>query len=379
LWFLVCIFSWWFNYAHNSLNNYRVFIGVHHHLVEQTNLFIQYPQEYGDISLYGPLFGLFISPFAYLPIGLGSLLWVLLNACLLICAVRMLPLSAKQKWILLLLATLEFANTSHSSQSNCIMTALIIFSYILIEKGVDEWATCLIVLGAFIKIYPVMAFVFFLFSKRKPMFLFSTLLWISIFFVIPMFVSSQHFILQSYLDWFYTLVAKNASNREIGASINYSILGVVDGFAKNTSTSNVLVIVIGLSIFSLPLLRRSQYTSQRFRLFFLSSVLLFVVLFSTSSEHPTYIIAVTGVFIWMVQLPDIFTKKYIWLIVSLLILTGLGPTDAMPAYVRKHFIDMYAVKAWPCIIVWCIILYQLMRFQFNNPSIENIEDNKRPA
>lgn len=369
LWIFVCIFSWWINYSQDRINNYRIFIGVFHHLVDRTNLYAEYPQEYGDTNHYGPIFALFISPFAKLPIGLGSLIWVLLNAGLLIYAVWLLPLLSKQKWLILLFSTLEFANTTHSSQSNCLITALIIFSYILVEKGKDEWATCLLVLGAFMKIYPIVAFVFFVFSKRKSTFLLSSIFWAVIFFVGPMFISGKNFVLQSYMDWYNSLVIKIASNREIGAPNNFSIIGVIDGCLKKTSTSNALVILIGLSILCLPLIRFSQYSSQRFKLFYLSSVLLFVVLFSSSSENPTYIIAVIGACLWFVQLPDLYMRRFLFPFIILLLFTALISTEVVPSYVKDHFIYVYAVKAWPSIIVWSILSYQLIRCQFKKVQI----------
>jgi len=85
-----------------------------------------------------------------------------------------------------------------------------------------------------------------------------------------------------------------------------------------------------------------------------------VVIFSTGAEHPTYIIAVAGAFLWMMIQEKPFTPTNIVLIVLLLVITGLGLTDAMPKPIRADYIAKYSMKAWPCIIVWIIISYQLL-------------------
>ena len=57
----------------------------------------------------------------------------------------------------------------------------------------------------------------------------------------------------------------------------------------SASYSDLLVILPGLVLFGLPYLRFGQYRHLAFRYAILSSVLLFVVLFSTGSESSTYI------------------------------------------------------------------------------------------
>jgi hypothetical protein len=55
-----------------------------------------------------------------------------------------------------------------------------------------------------------------------------------------------------------------------------------------------------------------------------------------------------------------FTTTNIVLIVLLLVVTGLGLTDAMPKPIRQDIIAKYSIKAWPCIVVWLMISWELL-------------------
>ena len=82
----------------------------------------------------------------------------------------MLPLTQKRKMMLLLLCAIEFSNSSFYMQFNPIIAALMIISFMLVEKGKEQWATFFIVLGTLIKLYPVVGLAFIFFSKNKPKF-----------------------------------------------------------------------------------------------------------------------------------------------------------------------------------------------------------------
>jgi len=116
-----------------------------------------------------------------------------------------------------------------------------------------------------------------------------------------------------------------------------------------------------------PLVRFSQFKSYKFRLQVLCTALIMVVIFSTGAEHPTYIIAVVGAILWMMMQEKPFTATNITLIVLLLVITGLGLTDAMPKPIRQDIIAKYSLKALPCIIIWVMVSYQLLFKDFTTP------------
>src|SRR5437588_282030 len=155
LYLAVAIFSWQLKYFHHIDNNYLIFRQSFYHAKAGLNLYAAYPKEYGDLYFYGPLFTIFVAPFAIPPEAVGLLLWELANAVAVILAVNMLPLDNKRKTAMLLLCVIEFANAVFYMQFNPMIAATIIISFILVEKGKEQWATLLIVAGTLIKLYPV--------------------------------------------------------------------------------------------------------------------------------------------------------------------------------------------------------------------------------
>ena len=136
-------------------------------------------------------------------------------------------------------------------------------------------------------------------------------------------------------------------------------MGVVRRLSSNPAIPNLPFLAAGALIFAIPFLRFKQYASLKFQLQVLASALIMVVLFSTGSEHPTYIIAVTGTMVYLMMDERPFSPFNITLIVLLLVVTGLGPSDAFPRFIRV-WVGRYAVKAWPVIIVWFKLAYELL-------------------
>jgi hypothetical protein len=366
LWIAVAAFCWHYKFANNRYNNYQIFKGVYWHAKAQTNLYAQYPAEYYDTNHYGPVFSVLIAPLALLPDGVGFLLFNLINMILLAWAVHLLPLPYNKKVLILLFSSIEYAVSQHAIQFNPIIAAFIIFSFILVEKKRDEWATLFIILGTLVKIYPVAGLAFFMFSKNKPRFILSAMIWAAVFITVPMLISGKSFILQSYADWWHALTEKNALNVSLDSGQDLSVMGVVRRVTQNINVPNLPFLIFGATVFGLSLLRFKQYRALNFRLGILASVLMMVVLFSTGSEHPTYIIAVTGAMIWIFMQDKPFTTGNIVLLVCLLVITGLGPSDAFPKFIRQALISKYALKVWPCALLWLKISYDLLFKEFTN-------------
>ncbi|WP_183573921.1 glycosyltransferase family 87 protein [Mucilaginibacter sp. X5P1] len=369
LYIAVAVFSWQIKYLRHIDNNYLIFREAFYHLKGQLNMYAAYPKQYYDFYYYGPLFGLFVAPFALPSALIGLFLWEVAGAVALLAAINILPLSEKRKTILLLLCAIEFSNAVFSMQFNPMIAAIIIVSFILVERGKDAWATFFIVLGALMKLYPIVGLTFILFSKNKPKFLVWAAVWFVILLIVPVAISSPTFVINSYHQWFAALNFKNELNHQLATrSQDICIMGVVRDFAQTPNVPDLPFLIFGAVVFVLPLLRFSQYKSYKFRLQILATALIMVVIFSTGAESPTYIIAVVGVFLWMLMQEKSFTRVNIVLIVLLLVITGLGLTDAMPQPFRGEIIGKYGMKAWPCIIAWFIISYELLFKDFMTPA-----------
>ena len=357
--------------GHAAINNYDIFAGVYDHTILQTNLYLPYPGEYIDTNHYGPLFSILIAPFAILPDYLGCFLWCVLNAWVLFYAIRQLQLTEKQQNIILLIGLIEMMTAIHNVQFNPMLTGWIMLSYVLIEKEKDFWATLFIVAGFFIKIYGIAGIAFFWFSRHKVKFIVSFLFWAVVLFCLPMIISSPRFIIQSYKDWLNALVEKNAQNIDAEDSNlmqDISVMGMIRRIFNYNHLRNYFITIPAAILYTLPFLRISQYKQAAFKTSYLCLAMIGVVIFSSSAESSTFVIAVTGIGIWYVIQDDSKKKWNTALLIFVILLTSLSPTDLFPPYVREHFILPYSLKALPCFIVWCVLMYQLLFKDFNKPA-----------
>jgi uncharacterized membrane protein YeiB len=250
------------------------------------------------------------------------------------------------------------------------MTAIIILSFVYINEEKDLWAAFCIALGTFIKLYGVVGLAFFFFSKNKPKFILSLLLWSLVFLGLPMLISSPEFILNSYKEWFFRLVEKNNENAGLNSMQDISLMGMFRRILNAPELSNLLFLIPGLALFGLPYLRLKLYSNQKFRLLLLASVLIFTVIFSSGSESPTYIIAFVGVAIWFVLQEKPITKTAWFLFLFAMILTSFSPSDIMPRFLRETYIQPYALKALPCVVIWLRIVYEMLFLNANQNKIE---------
>ncbi|WP_419800660.1 glycosyltransferase family 87 protein [Mucilaginibacter sp.] len=337
-------------------NNYFIYKYTFFNLIHQHNLYLPQPQHFLDLNHYGPLFGLFIAPFVWLPDHLGACLWVMFNAYILYLAINQLPIANQQKNIVLLLCSHELMTASFSTQFNPCMAAIILLSFVFIRQKKDFWAACLIILGTFIKLYGIVGLAFFFFSEQKLKLIFGLAFWSVVFFLLPMTVSSPKFVVQTYQDWFHVLVEKDAQNAT-SMMQDISVMGLIRRiFHQNFS--NGIVLLPALAVFGSSYLFINKYKTLAFQLLILSSTLLFTVLFSSGSESPTYIIAFAGVAIWFINLEKPLTVLQISLMVFAFILTSLSPSDIFPKNIKTEYVVKYALKALPCLLVWLHVVYQ---------------------
>lgn len=356
IWGIIALFVGIKQYSIHQLNNYYIFKYVFYHTIHKQSLYAEYPEQYLDHNHYGPIFSLFIAPFALLPDFLGVILWSLCSAGVLLWAIFQLPLSKDKINLILWICVHEFFTSLLGLQFNPIMTAMIILSYVNIRKEKDFWSAFFIVLGTFIKLYGVVGLAFFFFSKNKKKFIGSLVLWAVILFVLPMFISSPEFILNSYQEWFARLVVKNQANAGLHSMQDISVMGMFRRILGDASLSNLPFLGIGVVLFGLPYLRIKKFTDDNFQLLLLASVLVFTVIFSSGSESPTYIIAFVGVAIWFATKDKPISKLDLFLLIFALILTSLGPSDLMPKFLKENYIKPYALKALPCVLIWIKII-----------------------
>jgi hypothetical protein len=368
LWFALSFAAVLAETLRGSINNYLIFKQVFWHVVHQVNLYADYPTEYQDTNHYGPVFSLVIAPFAVLPNWMGVILWSMVNAWVLFYAIGRLPVGVKQVQVVILVTALELMTAIHNVQFNPMLTAWLILAYVLVEKENDFWATLFIAAGFMVKLYGIAGLLFFVFSRHKLKFVLSFFFWLAVLFCLPMLLSSPSFIVQSYYDWLDALVVKNTKNigdLTVSNMQDICVMGMIRRIFHPAGFADWMVLLPAAALIVLPLLRFGQYASEAFRLRYLAIVLISVVIFSTSAESATYVIAVAGVAIWYIlsyqRVPAAWVHA---LLIFMLLFTSLSPTDLFPAYVKRHLIRPYSLKALPCFIVWLVLIGEVWLRQF---------------
>jgi len=335
-------------------NNYIIFKQSFFHLIQNKDLYILYPQEYWDLYKYSPTFALMMAPIAYLPDGLGLFVWNFINAFVLFYALWQLPGQDSKKFLLILaFMIVELFTSLQNSQSNGLMAGLMILAFNHLEKKQIIWASLCIVLTVVIKIFGLVAFAIFIFYPNKLKSAIYTIAWTSLLLLVPLLIIAPTQLVFLYKSWL------NMLQNDHSISYGYSVAGwLYSWFGIETKGLSLL---LGAILLLVPLIFIKNYKDQKFRLLYLASLLIWVVIFNHKAESPTFIIAIAGVAIWG------FNTNKGWLNIALLcfaaLFTILSPTDIFPRSLRQSFVEPYVMKAVPCILIWFKITWELLTFR----------------
>ena len=344
--------------VYTDYNNYVIFKQSFFHLVQGKDIYQLFPTDQWDLYKYSPAFALFFGLFAWLPDSIGLLLWHLLNAFCLFAGVRMLPgLDDKRKSWILLFCLLELLLSIQNTQSNGLMAGLIILAFALAERSKMALSTLCIVLSVYIKIFGGLAFVFYLFypGRLQLRAIGWTLFWMVLFAVIPLVVVDIHQLIFLYHSWMHLL--QNDHDTLIGMSV----MGLMETWL-HWQVSKTGVALAGLLLFALPLIHIRKYKDYYFRLLYLASVLIWIVIFNHKAESPTFVIATAGIGIWY-----FFQEKStlnLTLLLLSLFLISLSVSDLVPSYIRNEIVRPYGIKAVMPVVIWCMIFYEQITLRY---------------
>jgi hypothetical protein len=330
-------------------NNFLIFKQSFFHLIHGKDLYQLYLSEHWDLFKYSPTFALLIVPFALLPDDIGLVFWNLLNAVILFTAFWKLPFKSNKfrTWAIAFIL-IESITSLQNSQSNCLIAGLIILAFLSLEKGRVGIASLLIVLTVFIKPFGLVAFALFILYPNKLKAVFYSLTWVSFLGLLPLIVISPSQLIYLYKSWYGLLVNDHA------VFDGLSVMGWLHTWF-GIQISNSIIVFIGSIVFCLPLFRYKQFSNQLFRLYFLASILIWVVIFNHKAESPTFIIAIAGAAIWFFT--ENFKIENLTLLLIALIFTILSPTDIFPKNMRNEVVVPYVLKAVPCILIWFKLIY----------------------
>ena len=342
---------------YNTYNNYTIFKQSFYHLIEDKDLYFPYPIEHWDLYKYSPTFALLFGFFAVLPDTLGLTFWNLLNALILVFAIYYLPnLTLRQKGFILLACVIESMTAMQNEQSNGLMAGLIILAFALCERDKFFLAALCLVLTVYIKLFGAVAFALFLFYPGKWKASMYTIFWTAVLFILPLVVIDFYQIKFLYKSWGQML------SQDHSMSQGLSVIGWLETWFSITA-NKLAVAIIGVVLLMIPFLRIKMYTRYAFRLLALCSVLIWIVIFNHKAESPTFIIAMAGVSIWYFMQHRNLTDTILF--ISAIVFTTLSPTDIFPSVIKKEWIEPYVLKAVPCILIWCRIIYEMLFYPKN--------------
>ena len=364
-WLIMALIPWLSRWLRDVFDlDYSIFYHSFWHAWQQMPPYILYPED-GNYFLYGPLFTVLMAPLAVLPYQLGRLLWMLIITVVPFWSIRKTCFTRYQQVFILWFVAAEAYLCTLDSESNSLILAILIFSFYLIDKEDDRWAALLIALGTTTKLFGIVGLAFLPFSRHKLKLIGWTAAWTAILLVLPMLVFGVDYISQQYLAWYDVLVHKNDLN-QFAAGQNVSLLGIVRKVSGCATYSDLWLMIPGMVLFALPYLRFKQYKHAAFRQTILASVLMFIILFATSSENYGYIIAMTGVAIWYTAAPWKRSKWDVALMVLAFIFTSMSSSDLFYKPLWREVIKPYSLKALPVTIIWLKLTYELCKRDYED-------------
>jgi Glycosyltransferase family 87 len=343
-----------------SFNNYVIFERSFFHLLNNTNLYIAYPDEQYDLFKYSPTFAMLMAPMSLLPRFAGVMIWNLLNMLLPVWAISKMNFEQKKKNLILLILFIELLSSVQNAQSNGIMLGLIAGAFVLFEQKKNGAAMLFLALGFHIKLFAAVAGLLLLFYPGKIKSIVYGIFYVALLAALPLLILSPEQLLQQYHSWL-DIISNDPAH-----ALNYSIMTLSERVG-GIHIGDIYYLIPGAVLLMLPLLRIKQYTSYGFRLLFTASILLWVIIFNHKAESPTYCIAFAGILLW--YFTGNKSKTETILTILAFIFVALSPTDLFPRYIREHFVNPYSLKALFPVIIWFIITVQLLvREHFYSPT-----------
>jgi hypothetical protein len=279
-------------------------------------------------------------------------LWIFLNVFVLLTGIWQLGgMSKSRRVMFIVFIFLELLTAVENVQVNPLVAGLMIWTFVLLERGKHGLAALTTVLNFFIKIYGGVSVVLFLFYPKKLKSLFYGLVWFVLLLIIPLVVITPKHLIWQYGNWLHLLKWDHS------VSIGLSVLGFLEATFGFSLTHKDLMYLGGILISLLPLLRVRLYRERRFRMLFLALIMNALIIFNYKAESATYIIAVVGVGLWF------FSKqKHNWtdlvLLTLVVLYTMLYSSDLYPHAFREFF-KRYEIKVVPCLLVWLKNLYEI--------------------
>ena len=341
-----------FGKSYPHYNNFLIFKHSFKHLLENTNLYAFYPDEYGDLFKYSPTFALSMGFFYYLPDWLGLIFWNILNVSILFFGIKSLPnIDDRSKVFIILFVLLELIGNIQNEQSNALMCGLIVLSFVFFERKNLLLATLFIALSIYIKLFGLVAVALFILYPNRFRFIAYLGFWLLVLWTVPLLIISPTDLFEQYNNWIELLKTDHAS------LYGFSVYGILQKWF-GLEPSKWIVSIVGILLFSSVYIRKDLFKDTTFRFLMLASILMWVNLFNHIAESSGYILSMTGIGIWYFSQEKSRINNS--LIILAFVFVSLIYSDITPAYYRLNFLLPYYVKTIPAIFIWLRVLYEML-------------------
>jgi len=339
--------------AHNRHFNFMIFS-------ESTKLFWQNIAPYGenwkamnlDYFLYGPLFNILFTPFAYMPSRLGPFAWNIFNFTLWFIAIFTLPnFTRDEKCKSFLFTFLILSCTQLSMQYNVAVGYLFLFAYSLLERNKGFWAVLLIMISGFTKIYGIFQLIMLLFYPRLWRNVGFVLFIAVIFLIAPAINMPFHELPSYYSEWVRAII----DHRDTRTWMNIFYLRPLNLLPYQIYIQSGVLMALVVGVFA----NWKKWRTPFFSIAFLAVIMGYVVMFSNSSEGHTYVITLIGYQMWYWTMNrtkslNRMDKILFWAIFAVVVVM---PVDLLcPPQVMRIFYDVQ-LNLWLLLAMWLRVSY----------------------
>jgi hypothetical protein len=241
------------------------------------------------------------------------------------------------------------------------VTALVILAFLAFEERKPLGATISIAIGAAVKIFPLAALALAIFYPRRVRFALLMVAAMTIVLALPLLVVSPAELAAQYHSW---RAVEAVDALSVGGGGGGGLYGGVMQQLRlifGVSWPNWPVQLAGTVLLMSTLARWRNWSDASFRLRFLCSLLVYMVIFNHQSESPSFVIAVTGIAIWFVVTPR--TWWHTTVLVLTILIVSISSTDITPKSWQRDIFVRYRLKTIPCTIAWLTMIWELFAFR----------------
>lgn len=342
------------SWAFGQSQNFQVFSAAARAILRGEDLYVRRAADYFK---YSPTFAFLFVPFTWAPGWLAATLWSVLNFGVAFVGIDRVVEDERQKRVAFAVALAGIALATDGDQSNLLVAGTWLLAFHAFERSRIGRGASLVLLGSFVKLFPVLGVVFALFHPRRSRALVA--LGVALFFwaTVPLIVCTPRELIAEYASW-ARLVAWDHGNR------GWSALPVLQD-QLHLSWKNVSLQVAGACVQAVPIVLGLRYgTDAAWRRTLACSVLVFAVLFNHRTEYASFVLSAVAVGVWCATTRP---SRFVQALVAISIVAP-GPFFARPdpsvgsifAFIAAHR-EFHPLRVIPLLCIWLFMQRDLLR------------------